>query len=220
MVPSHIKTHIYNHHPVLKSTYSAQQFHQVISEIDGLLVQLPTFDSELKPFYQGLTIYDGLLCPVCNKIYISKASIKTHHYQAHPDTPIPQNWQDVKAQQLNTSDHKSFFRIELPDSPPIDSIDNIIKYLHNVQKTYHPHPTGKRLDPRVISPFLQSTGWLHILEGRSVSSLIQLASIPQKAQFPRLAEAVYQLFDSAEPLFSRFPELILQRLVSHDPVKQ
>ncbi|KAG6867384.1 hypothetical protein C0993_003524, partial [Termitomyces sp. T159_Od127] len=217
--PTHIKKHIYNHHPLLKCHYSAETFQEVISEIDGLLNELPTFDSGLKPFYQGLTIHNGLLCSHCDKIYVSVASMKKHHHLIHSDIPLPQQWETVKAQQLNISDHKLFFRIELPTSPPINSTDLIIKQLRNAQQDIHDVSSHLRLDSRVVSPFLQSTGWLHILEGRSIPSLIQLSSIPQRKEFPGLAEAVYQLFHDGEELFSEIPELVLQRLISPDPVK-
>ncbi|KAG6884601.1 hypothetical protein C0992_006044, partial [Termitomyces sp. T32_za158] len=219
LVPTHIKTHIYNHHPLLKSTFSSDTLEEILSEIDGLMYELPLFDSGLKPFYQGLTIHKGLLCSHCNKIYVSLPSMKKHHHEMHPDIQSPQEWQPVHAQQLNLGTSKSFFRIELPTSPPINNIDAIIQDLSNAQQVLHPNPSGQRLDPRLISPFLESTGWLAILDNRSISSLIQLASIPNKNEFPGLAEGVHQLFNDGQQLFSKLPELVLQRLVSPDPAK-
>lgn len=218
--PIHIKTHIYNQHPLLKSNYCWENLLEVFLEIDGLLDDLPNLDPGLKPFYQGLTIYDALLCSQCDKIYLSLASMKQHHSQIHSDLLMPKNWQSVKAQQLNHSDHKSFFRIDLPPAPATVTPDFIIKDLHNRQQLVYPNPLGQRLDPRLISPFLQSTGWLQLLKGNSIISLIGLASMPQKNEFPGLAEAVYQLYDDGEQLFAKVPELVLQRLVSPDPAKQ
>ncbi|KAG6877334.1 hypothetical protein C0993_008522 [Termitomyces sp. T159_Od127] len=107
----------------------------------------------------------------------------------------------------------------LPASSPMMTTDAIIQHLWDIQETIHPTP-AQHIDPRIVSPFLQSTGWLYLLDNQPSSSLIDLVSLPHKTEFPHLVDAVHLLFDDGEQIFNNIPELVLQRLASPDPVKQ
>ncbi|KAG5337017.1 hypothetical protein C0989_011180 [Termitomyces sp. Mn162] len=220
IAPAQILPHLTAQHPLLKKYFSAERITELLLRIDGALDFVPEVGSGPIPYVQGLPVYDGLLCSQCDKVYVSLLSIKQHYSQEHRNIARPSAWPSVKAQRLNNSDRKSYFRIHAqPPPPPTMTTESIIADLRQELEASNPEPTGERLDPRLVNPWLQSTRWLELIEGHTPAELIALVDMPDHDEFPGLADAVYKLYDDGERLFSDAPELVLQRLITPDPAK-
>ncbi|KAG6861755.1 hypothetical protein C0993_001585, partial [Termitomyces sp. T159_Od127] len=193
----------------------------VASDIQLLNVDdtLPSMDLTVRPEIQGLTVHTGLQCSLCLKIYVAQSSMMKHHQQKHHDIPMPRSWTTVHAQQLNHTLHRSFFPV-IPATPAnIDPTQVIVNNLHSDMVALDGRPTGHRLDPRLVSPWLKSNRWLELIKGKSVAELRAMVAPLKENEYPSLVSAVQELFIGSEELFELVPELILQRINTPDPVK-
>ncbi|KAG5635180.1 hypothetical protein H0H81_012119, partial [Sphagnurus paluster] len=167
---------------------------------------------------EGLHLHTGILCVICKSVYRKQSAMTKHHQEAHQDRPQPETWPSVFAQQLRRGQDRTFFHV-LPRTIPNPSENEvIIATLRSQQIELDGVPSGDMLDPRLLSPWLKSTHWLKLIEGKDVSQLMALVAIPDQ-KFPGLTAAVRSVFEIAEESFERFPELALQRLNSPYPIK-
>ncbi|KAF8633670.1 hypothetical protein AX17_004413, partial [Amanita inopinata Kibby_2008] len=169
---------------------------------------------------QGLAIFDGMLCDFCERVYCTVGSMKKHHRSLHGDLDMPSSWRQVKAQQLNWTTHKSYFRIRptlAPETPltPSSTADKI-----HAQTKGHLDMTQPIDDARLLSPWLSSTRWHEHIKDYSVTELKALIA-PSKddREYPGLHQSLHHLLFGAAKQISTLPELILQKLNTPDPAK-
>ncbi|KAF8062577.1 hypothetical protein FPV67DRAFT_1421983, partial [Lyophyllum atratum] len=182
--------------------------------------KLPEMPSQPILELQGLALHDGMACAICDKVYGKKSTISKHHRLHHPDDPFPKEWKSVKAQQLNKSQYKSYFRVNPRTRPATSPDEEIIAALRQKQIELDGTASVNRLDLRLVSPWLKSTHWLDLVEGKSVPALLALVAPATEEELPGLVPAVHCLFAKAEEHFDLLPELVLQRLNSPDPAKE
>ncbi|KAG6814735.1 hypothetical protein H0H93_012440, partial [Arthromyces matolae] len=214
--PELIKAHIYNQHPVLKSVFVQDHIILALDQCPGLLKQLPILGPLTIPYVQGLSLFDGLQCGHCHVVRINQDSLKRHYTSDHPQLPFA--FTSVQAQRLNNSDCRNYFSVSVPTQVLTKDPNQMISALRDIYSKMLSVPSSTT-DSRLLSPWLHSTHWHDLLLTAPASALVQYASFPKDDEIPGLAEAVHHLFSTGYPLFNQAPELVLQRLVSPDPVK-
>ncbi|KAG6893968.1 hypothetical protein C0992_008005 [Termitomyces sp. T32_za158] len=218
VMPSHIIEHMKNKH----SDCGVYLNHELIKQdVQQLAIddQLPSLDSNPRPAFQGLTVHTAFQCSACLKVYAAKSSITTHHYMEHKTIPIPSSWTMVSAQQLNNSNHRIYFPVIPAPSTPTSHSQMIVNQMQADMETLDGQPTGHRLDPRLVSPWLKSNRWLDLIKDKPIDELRASVAPLKKDEFPLLVSAVRRLYFASEDMFDLVPELVLQRLNTPDPVK-
>ncbi|KAG6882946.1 hypothetical protein C0993_008560 [Termitomyces sp. T159_Od127] len=185
----------------------------------GVSNGFPPVDLTPRPEIQGLTVYSAFQCHACSKVYVSQPTMIKHHQEHHKEIPMPPSWNTVYAQQLNHALERSYFPI-IPAAPPqVSATEAIVTNLHAAIVALDGRPTGHRLDPRLVSPWLKSNRWPELIQGKSVESLRAMIAPLKENEYPTLVPAIQELFIGSEELFELVPELVLQRINTPDPVK-
>ncbi|KAG5335205.1 hypothetical protein C0989_001870 [Termitomyces sp. Mn162] len=218
LAPGHMVEHIKNQH----GDCGIRLDQKLVDEDLALLMlspQLPLMDTAIRDEILGLSVHSAWQCNLCNKVYGAQSSMLKHHNMEHNTMPVPTTWTQVYAQRLNHTLHRSFFPITPALQPIKQPAQIIIHELRSRMEALDGKPTGHRLDPRLLSPWLKSNRWSELIKNHSIDELLALVAPVKTTEFPRLVEAVHSLFLGSEDMFSFIPELILQRLNSPDPAK-
>jgi hypothetical protein len=149
-----------------------------------------------------------------------KSSMRDHGQKQHPKHPP--KWTPCSVQQFNSGSASRLFEVIPP--PPLPAIgfterDIIDELLHRVQGEgdgADPEPT----DARLVSPWLNRTGWHLHTKGHDVAQLRALAATPLKEEFPGLGDAVKAYLESTIADLGWLDTLVLQHLNSADPAKK
>ncbi|KAG6882658.1 hypothetical protein C0993_009690 [Termitomyces sp. T159_Od127] len=218
IAPSHIVEHMKNKHADSGLGVNRTLLEQDVQFL-GVQDNLPFLDLTLRPELQGLAVHTALQCGACSKVYVAQSAMMQHHQEEHRPAPMPRSWTTVHAQQLNHTLHRSFFPV-IPATPAnIDPTQVIVNNLHSDMVALDGRPTGHRLDPRLVSPWLKSNRWPELIQGKSVESLRAMIAPLKENEYPTLVPAIQELFIGSEELFELVPELVLQRINTPDPVK-
>ncbi|KAG6874821.1 hypothetical protein C0992_006431 [Termitomyces sp. T32_za158] len=216
--PSHIVEHIKNKHTESGIVADRELIAQDV-QLYGLSDQLPSMDLTPRPAFQGLTMHTALKCIACPKIYVARSSMIKHHNIEHKGIPVPSSWPAIHAQQLNHALYKSFFPVIPPAGAPVPHAQAIIDNIEAAMLAIDGKPSGHRLDPRLVSPWLKSNRWLELIKDKPIHELRAMVAPLQPNEFSQLVPAVHRLFQGSEDMFDLVPELILQRLNTPDPAK-
>ncbi|KAG6819317.1 hypothetical protein H0H93_012993 [Arthromyces matolae] len=217
--PLHVLAHLREQH---KGAGISVDTKRLQAALDSLSVglELPAMETAVKrPEIDGLTTYPGIQCQQCMQCFRSQASILIHHRTQHQGVPLPPTWTKVHVQQLNRSNQKSFFPVQLKQQHVPNKTDEIIQSLrtkHNLQITSGSLDDS---DLRLLSPWLKSTRWTELIKDHNITELRNLVALPKKNEFPGLKDVLTHLMFVAEEGFDKLPVLVLQRLNSPDPAK-
>lgn len=74
-------------------------------------------------------------------------------------------------------------------------------------------------DPRLISPWLRTTRWNELIQGKDIGKLRDLVKPVTGNEFPGLVESIHSVFEASTELLSIMPELFLKRLNTPEPEK-
>ncbi|KAG6895835.1 hypothetical protein C0992_012212 [Termitomyces sp. T32_za158] len=218
LVPSHIVEHIKNKHPDCGIVLSRDSIEQDIKQL-AIKDQFPSLDFIPRPAIQGLPVHTALQCGSCSKVYVAQSSILKHHHMEHKNIPMPSSWATVAAQQLNNSNQRTYFPVIPALSTHTSHAQEIVNQLQAAMQTLDGQPTGHRLDPRLVSPWLKSNRWLELIKDKPIDELRASVAPLKKDEFSLLVAAVQKLYFGSEDMFDLVPELVLQRLNTPDPVK-
>lgn len=224
LVSANVALHMSNKHPDTGIVIDHKRLQKACKRLD-VVAELPDMQGG-NPIaaINGIKIHDGHRCGHCRTVMGQISTIVKHHRLHHPNHPMPSSWKAVKAQQWNLNEHKSYFEVVI-EKPPHDiqspqSIIDTLRNAHGVQETYEMTQEEENIDPRLFSPWLKSTGWHDLINGKDLQKLRDLVEPPKGDEFPGLADAVQHLFTGASELIDLLPELVLQTLNSPDPVKE
>lgn len=224
LVAANVVSHMSSKHPDTGIAIDHKKLHAACKKMD-VVAELPNMRGETPILaIEGLKLHDCYRCGLCTTVMGQISTIVKHHRLHHSDHPMPSVWKRVQAQQWNLNEYKSYFEVIVPKPQhEIQSSHSIIEALrkaHDVQETHEISQEEKSIDPRLFSPWLKSTGWHDLINGKDVNKLKELIEPPKADEFPGLADAVQQLFSGASELIDMLPELVLQMLNSPDPVKE
>lgn len=183
-------------------------------------------ETTIRPAIHGLEIYNAPKCPHCPRLYGKSTVLSKHFAKDHSTSEIPTSFQTVPGQRFNNATSKRYFQV-IPPPPQLFIPGHTTNILSGLRKqiqddwntqdsetTYDPH------DPRVVTPWLKTTGWHQHILPYQTADLRELVAQPGKEEWVGLKAAVHKLLYHAMSLISVMPELSLLRLNSPDPVKQ
>ncbi|KAG6915808.1 hypothetical protein DXG01_009772 [Tephrocybe rancida] len=219
IVPAELVKHIQAGHQGSGHTINHASIKNALDSLN-LLPKLPKMTSGPYPQISGLAVHTAMQCHACRAVYGKRSTMIKHYATDHKGVSVPDDWEEVSAQRLDNATRKTYFRITLQNVPAPPSNKAIISSLRKQQiAAVGGEPTGTRPDPRLLSSWLKLTRWTELTNGHNVATLIKLVAFPDKNknEFPGLKGVVEHLYQSAEPLFDQFPELVLQRGINNTP---
>lgn len=216
LVPTQISAHMGANHKEQRIRVDKEKTASVLKKL-GALPSPPTMrGSETVDEIEGLAVHEGVGCGLCDKVLGVEGSMSNHYRVCHEGAK--RSWKPVKVQQLNRFHDKGFFRVHVVRKPEAMSTVRIVRELRERQVEMTVARTGNSLDPRMVSPWIRSTRWGELVEGKDVGALMALVDTEE---LPGLTEAVqFLLYNYGKDFFKLLPELALQKLNSPDPAKR
>lgn len=219
--------HIVNKHPELLLAFCQDQLDNVERKLQ-LAPSLPDTILGPRSIVHGLSICDAFACNKCPMVLTKYYKMKVHHQHCHHNIPLPQRWRACKAQRMKAKGagkQRTLWEVVIiPDSALDPKEIMMTKLMEELDKELKVVQVPS--DHRLISPWLLTTRWHeHIATtNMSIDELRKMIALPQShAEEPfckNLQQLVDIYFQEAIQLMDTTDELVLQRLISPDPVKQ
>lgn len=219
LAPPHLEGHFKSQHPLSSFKIDSTLLNQTIETWD-LADSLPDLVSDCGTFIEGLPLLDAWSCPHCVYFCGQLSSMKKHHEKNHSTLPKPLSWINIKAQQLDHGIHKTFLKVTPPESSTTPQPLSLLYDLRIQQQQSAYSILATEEDPRMVSPWLKTTGWHLHIAGYSPQELVDLVALPNKEEFIGLEEAVQTLFERTTENLATIPELILQKINTSDSAKR
>lgn len=218
-----VPTHMKKKHPEANITVDASMLNSVCKKMNVQSYPPPVLPL-IRDEYDGIHIYDGIACRDCEFACRSEQYMQEHHRKTHPKVPMSCKWPKVKVQRLSpgSGPGRSYFQIRpRAAAKPTDDevfVQDLFGEIHCLDE--EDEQEAEKVNARLVSPWLLSTGWHEHVSGHNIAELKALVAHPKRDEFPELAETVIHLLKGGEELIDEMSELILQRLNSPYPDKE
>lgn len=158
-------------------------------ELKTVLEDLGVHDSFLHaelpnpcPIIEGLVAHKiAYQCTLCFLIRGSPTTLRKHYQQQHPDEVSPNLATTVIAQQLHHKNRTPYFRVYPEEtSGELNAHLTFFQSVHGKRKDSVKTTKVSKVDPRMISVWLNTSQWHTLIEGLDPTHLISLVALPTK----------------------------------------
>jgi hypothetical protein len=205
----------------------SNQLENAIYEM-GVEKELPfppctTLRQRASPPFAGIKILEGYACTICTQLSLNKKHLQDHYTQKHPIQHCPTVFSQYPMQRFSLAHAgpcRTLFRVQPPPLVlPSKTASPLTYARQQMAKALEVPRKRSNVDQRSISPWLLSTHWHEHIYGYNAKELCDLASFPNKKEFPGLQEVVHDYFAEATQELCTLQELTLQILNTNDPAK-
>ncbi|KAF9523200.1 hypothetical protein CPB83DRAFT_899016 [Crepidotus variabilis] len=178
-----------------------------------LPAELPEFKAKSQPRLPGMEVKEGYACPDCHYASMLWDTLVRHRRKNHQsEATITLKQSKVSIQRLQNNNNSRWFVVS---DPP--TISPALDILSSLKSLTDPQPPKKRTsDPRNICPWLRTTKWDDLIQGKDISAVLALVAPPTKDDYPDLGEAVLIMFDLFGEALQMISDLNLQRVNTED----
>lgn len=217
LVFGHTAAHIRDNHKASAGVLDNTQLNDIFMS-RPLATSLPVFPPTRHTEIEGLKVHSAFQCSHCPKILGVRDGMANHHWSQHKGIALPKSWKTVNAQQMDRGNSKTYFEVEVQEQEPASNVEAEIKTVILQQGDMEAELGGDSDDARLVSPWLQSTHWLQLVDGHDKDNLMASVAMPKGDELSRLVPSVYKMFEDNDFVFEVYPELCSQRLKTADPV--
>ncbi|KDQ05946.1 hypothetical protein BOTBODRAFT_49632 [Botryobasidium botryosum FD-172 SS1] len=220
--PRESNSHLADQHPEVRLRLDLSSLEDLMAMLDVDYNQWPALPTGPVPAYDGLkTFSTGLRCTQCSKVQGTVRSMDKHFQKAHPEAEKPRKWPSAHYQQRSRGGGRDYFEVLPAPTAPPSAFEVVMAGLRAQMGAGAPERQGGG-NPRLVSPWLQATGWHRHVQPYSVDELRCLAKTPTKrdVRLRGLRGTVYRYFLEATGLIEKTSVLTRQKLVSPDPTKR
>lgn len=222
VIPDHLDSHLksLHNHP----TASYRKTIQHIPHKFTTMKELPAlFDHEPLEF-KGLHTEQGFKCPNarCFRGYTTKKSAKAHFISEHTGDTLPDHLPSIYMQRFSKGpgNDKAWFVVRRRYEDAFHSFAGELEGLLARAEEITP-VAAEKLDPRLVGPWLLSTGWhLHIDKFKKEDLLRLIAHPKTDERWGNLAKGLESYSDACLGLMSTTSHLALRRLNTSEPLKE
>ncbi|KAJ3533285.1 hypothetical protein NM688_g7305 [Phlebia brevispora] len=183
-----------------------------------ILPELPPAPTTDVPPVAGLAVYDGYMCQHCNTLVTAIDTFRLHYRQMHPGIQRPTAFASCSVQRFNEAGgiHRKWFKV-VGDATAQQTEETVFdRALHTIearlqQSVYDPKAPN---DPRLVSPFLNKTGWYTELQGQDYVALSKTTETAK--EWPLLQAATRAWIQSVADLRLQVDDVTLKKLNSDD----
>jgi hypothetical protein len=172
----------------------------------------------------GFTFIKAFLAEIVNLPVGQSGTCRSIIGKTTRNVPTSGKWPIVKVQRLapGSGPERSYFQIRprnaVAATPEEEFVQDLLAEMHCLDE--QDNEEAEKINARLVSPWLLSTGWHEHVSGYNISELKALVAPPKLDEFPDLADTVMHLLKGGEDLIGETSELILQYLNSPYPEKE